>query len=59
VRDSCSHSIGIFVTDISTSYTAWRYGEEAQELEELQVLLGNLKRDFSIIKQTKIGEIKR
>jgi transglutaminase-like putative cysteine protease len=58
VRDSCAHSIGIFVTDISIAYTAWRYGEEAQEVEELQELLGNLKRDLSAVKEIKVGGLK-
>jgi protein-glutamine gamma-glutamyltransferase len=47
VRDSCAHGIGILVGEISIAYTAWRYGEEAQEIDRLQELLRNLKLQFS------------
>jgi transglutaminase-like putative cysteine protease len=42
VRDLRSISLGSIVTDISQSYTAWRYGREPQQLDRLQGLLKDL-----------------
>ncbi len=43
IRDNCTHGIGILVGEISIAYTAWRYGEESQEIDRLQQLLRDLK----------------
>jgi transglutaminase-like putative cysteine protease len=45
VRDNRSSSIGTVVTEISRSYTAWRYGAEAQQVDRLQELLTTLKKE--------------
>jgi protein-glutamine gamma-glutamyltransferase len=45
VRDTRSSSIGTVVTEISRSYTAWRYGQEAQQVDRLQELLTTLKKE--------------
>jgi transglutaminase-like putative cysteine protease len=45
VRDNRSSSIGTVVTEISRSYTAWRYGAEAQQVNRLQELLTTLKKE--------------
>ncbi|NJR32225.1 MAG: transglutaminase domain-containing protein [Chamaesiphon sp. CSU_1_12] len=37
--------IGSLVTEISQSYSAWRYGSEAQHLDRLQQLLADLKKE--------------
>jgi protein-glutamine gamma-glutamyltransferase len=42
VRDLRSISLSSIVTDISQSYTAWRYGREPQQLDRLQGLLKDL-----------------
>ncbi len=45
VRDTRSSSIGTVVTEISRSYTAWRYGQEVQQIDRLQELLTTLKKE--------------
>jgi len=45
VRQTRSTSISILVTEISQSYTAWRYGAQAQQIDRLQELLTNLKQE--------------
>lgn len=45
VRETRSTSISILVTEISQAYTAWRYGQEAQQLDRLQQLLTSLKKE--------------
>ncbi len=45
VRDNRSAAIGILVTEISQAYTAWRYGQEAQQIDRLQELLASLKKE--------------
>ena len=45
VRDTRSTSTSILVTEISQAYTAWRYGQEAQQLDRLQQLLTDLKKE--------------
>jgi hypothetical protein len=45
VRDTRSSSIDTLVTEISRSYTAWRYGQEAQQVDRLQELLTILKKE--------------
>jgi transglutaminase-like putative cysteine protease len=45
VRDTRSSSIGTVVTEISRSYTAWRYGAETQQIDRLQELLTTLKKE--------------
>jgi transglutaminase-like putative cysteine protease len=45
VRDTRSTSTSILVTEISQAYTAWRYGQEAQQLDRLQKLLTSLKKE--------------
>jgi protein-glutamine gamma-glutamyltransferase len=44
IRTTSADPVGILVTEISKSYTAWRYGEEPQEIDRLQGLLKDLKR---------------
>ncbi len=44
IRDTHSYSIGILVAEISQAYTAWRYGEEPQQIDRLQKLLNQLKK---------------
>jgi transglutaminase-like putative cysteine protease len=44
VRDSRSATTSLLVTEISQAYTAWRYGSEAQQIDRLQDLLTNLKK---------------
>jgi transglutaminase-like putative cysteine protease len=45
VRDNRSSSLSTVVTEISRSYTAWRYGAEAQQVDRLQELLTTLKKE--------------
>uniref|UniRef100_UPI00286EABE7 transglutaminase domain-containing protein n=1 Tax=Chamaesiphon sp. VAR_69_metabat_338 TaxID=2964704 RepID=UPI00286EABE7 len=45
VRDNRSSSLSTVVSEISRSYTAWRYGAEAQQVDRLQELLTTLKKD--------------
>jgi transglutaminase-like putative cysteine protease len=45
VRDTRSSSLSTVVTEISRSYTAWRYGSEAQQVDRLQELLTTLKKE--------------
>jgi transglutaminase-like putative cysteine protease len=45
VRDTRSTSTSVLVTEISQSYTAWRYGQEPQQVDRLQELLTNLQQD--------------
>jgi transglutaminase-like putative cysteine protease len=45
VRDNRSAALGTAATEISRSYTAWRYGAEAQQVDRLQELLTTLKKD--------------
>ncbi len=45
VRDTRSSSLSTVVTEISRSYTAWRYGQEAQQVDRLQELLTTLKKE--------------
>jgi protein-glutamine gamma-glutamyltransferase len=45
VRDTRSSSLSTVVTEISRSYTAWRYGAEAQQVDRLQELLTILKKE--------------
>lgn len=45
IQKTRSISISSLVTEISQAYTAWRYGEEAQQVDRLQELLANLKRE--------------
>jgi protein-glutamine gamma-glutamyltransferase len=42
VRELRSISLGSIVTELSQSYTAWRYGDEPQQLDRLQELLKDL-----------------
>ena len=44
VRDCSTPATSLLVTDISQAYTAWRYGAEAQQIDRLQGLLTNLKK---------------
>jgi protein-glutamine gamma-glutamyltransferase len=45
VRDQRSATTSNLVTEISQAYTAWRYGSEAQMVDQLQELLANLKKE--------------
>jgi transglutaminase-like putative cysteine protease len=45
VRENRSTTTSLLVTEISQAYTAWRYGSEAQQIDRLQDLLTNLKRE--------------
>ena len=45
VRETRSTSTSIIVTEISQAYTAWRYGEEAQQIDRLQELLTSLTKE--------------
>ena len=45
VRETRSTSTSILVTEISQAYTAWRYGEEAQQIDRLQQLLTSLTKE--------------
>jgi transglutaminase-like putative cysteine protease len=45
VRDTRSFAIGTVVTEISRSYTAWRYGSEVQPVDRLQELLTTLNKE--------------
>jgi transglutaminase-like putative cysteine protease len=45
IRDTRSSSLSTVVTEISQSYTAWRYGQEAQQVDRLQELLTTLKKE--------------
>ena len=45
VRETRSTSTSILVTEISQAYTAWRYGEEAQQIDRLQELLTSLTKE--------------
>ncbi len=47
VRDLRSLSIGSSVTELSQAYTAWRYGQEPQQLDRLQGLLKDLTQSKS------------
>jgi protein-glutamine gamma-glutamyltransferase len=42
VRDTQTSAIGISVLEISQAYTAWRYGQQPQQLDRLQELLQDL-----------------
>jgi protein-glutamine gamma-glutamyltransferase len=44
VQDSATAATSLLVTEISQAYTAWRYGAEAQQIDRLQALLTNLKK---------------
>jgi transglutaminase-like putative cysteine protease len=44
VQDSSTAATSLLVTDISQAYTTWRYGAEAQQIDRLQALLTNLKK---------------
>jgi len=44
VRANRSVSLSSLVTEISQAYTAWRYGQEPQQLARLQGLLKDLQR---------------
>jgi protein-glutamine gamma-glutamyltransferase len=45
VRDQRLATTSNLVTEISQAYTAWRYGSEAQMVDQLQELLANLKKE--------------
>jgi protein-glutamine gamma-glutamyltransferase len=45
VQDNRSAATSLLVTEISQAYTAWRYGEEAQQIDRLQQLLISLKKE--------------
>ena len=45
IQNTHLFSISILVTEISQAYTAWRYGQEAQQIDRLQELLTSLKKE--------------
>jgi transglutaminase-like putative cysteine protease len=45
VRDNRSAATSVVVAEIAQAYTAWRYGAEAQQIDRLQELLINLKKE--------------
>jgi protein-glutamine gamma-glutamyltransferase len=44
VRDTRTSAIGMSVAEISQAYTAWRYGQQPQQLDRLQGLLKDLQK---------------
>jgi transglutaminase-like putative cysteine protease len=45
IQETRSSSLSMLVTEISQAYTAWRYGAKAQQIDRLQELLTNLKKE--------------